>query len=125
MRADLIRLTVMAAIAAFLAIAAFPQDSESPSSRGRILFAGSGCTGCHSLDGVATEARIGPDLTGLASRAGDRVEGLGAPEYVAESIRNPASFIVPGFSPMMPDLRLSDEEIEALVDFLLGRDGRI
>ena len=42
------------------------------SVEGETVFLTKGCTGCHSRAGVS-EGFIGPDLTALADRAGDRV----------------------------------------------------
>lgn len=63
---------------------------------------------------------VGPDLTAVATVAGSRVPGLAAADYLRQSIREPRAFVVSGFSPQMPTLGLSDDEIEAVVTFLLG-----
>lgn len=91
-------------------------------SRGQALFFAKGCVSCHSKQGVSTTASFGPDLTGLAARAGGRKPGLDAKAYVHESIKTPSAFIVPGYEGGlgMPDLGLSEDEIGALMDFLLG-----
>ncbi len=90
-------------------------------SGGEQLFRTKGCIGCHTLAGIAgTQMQVGPDLTALASRAGSRVEGLSAEAYVRQSLRTPGAFIVPGYTQIaMPDLHLSDPEVDALVAFLL------
>jgi cytochrome c oxidase subunit 2 len=91
------------------------------SSQGALLFATKGCTGCH-MHASFPRARmpIGPDLTSLSARAGDRVAGLDAAAYVRQSIREPGAYRVAGFSTLMPDLGLSDAQIEALTAFLLS-----
>jgi hypothetical protein len=51
------------------------------------------------------------------------VPGLAAEAYVRQSVRQPQAFVVPGFDgafTRMPALPVSDAELEALVDFLLG-----
>jgi hypothetical protein len=68
---------------------------------------------------VSVAAFIGPNLTGLGERAGERIEGLDDQEYVIQSVRSPGAFLVPGYSALMPTFQLSDEELEVLVDFLL------
>jgi hypothetical protein len=92
-------------------------------SPGEILFLTKGCTGCHSIQGLATTGQIGPDLTSIGEIAGDRVEGLSAEEYIAQSLATPEAFIVPGFGAdtagAMPDLNLTEGEIAALVEFLM------
>lgn len=86
---------------------------------GPAIFQTRGCVGCHSLEGVSVSASIGPNLTGLGERAGDRVEGLDDREYVIQSVRSPEAFIVSGYSPLMPTIEFTDEELDVLVDFLL------
>ena len=64
--------------------------------------------------------QVGPDLTHLADRAATRVAGLDARAYVRQSIREPGAYRVPGYTAVMPDLGLSDEELESLATFLLS-----
>ena len=70
---------------------------------------------------------VGPSLADAPSWAGERVDGLSAEEYVEQSMRNPSAFISPvyrssgGPNEGMPLLQLSDDEIDALVDYLLAR----
>lgn len=129
MRTDLIKLTLLVAIATSLAIATISVYSSEPSVRsirstptGEVLFLTKGCGGCHSIAGVAERATNAPDLTDLAQIAGDRVVGLTAEAYVRQSLREPQAFIVPGFGGNfeMPTLALTDDEIDSLVAFLLS-----
>lgn len=94
-----------------------------------------GCVGCHSKQGETTSGvNVGPDLTvrsavcevcGLAARAATRREGMSAEAYVRESLHTPSAFVVPGYggTARMPDLRLSEAEIDALAAFLLAPEG--
>jgi hypothetical protein len=69
----------------------------------------------------------GPSLARAATWASERVEGLSAEEYLEQSMRAPSVFISPAYRPIggpndgMPSLQLSDQEIAALVDYLLAR----
>lgn len=92
-------------------------------ARGQQLFSAKGCVGCHAHAAVpGSHMAIGPDLTGLPERAGSWLPGQDALAYVRQSIRDPGRFVVPGYSGVaMPDLDLSDSEIDALVAFLLPR----
>ena len=54
-----------------------------------------GCTTCHSLE--PDTVLVGPSQAGLATRAGTRVDGQSAEEYIKESISNPNAYIVDGF----------------------------
>jgi mono/diheme cytochrome c family protein len=98
--------------------------------RGRQIWDGGGgvlsggCQECHSLDG--SEQTVGPVIAptwqGISGRAGDRVPGLSAEEYLRESIVEPAAYIVEGYSDIMPKgfkILLSGEDIDSLVAFLL------
>ncbi|HKY47994.1 MAG TPA: hypothetical protein VJQ79_08460, partial [Acidimicrobiia bacterium] len=80
MRIELIKLWLTAALAGVLAAAtvAFNRPStgispEVAADQGALLFQAKGCSGCHSITGVADTASIGPDPTRLASVAGERV----------------------------------------------------
>ena len=86
---------------------------------GRSLFQAKGCVGCHQR-GDLGQFQIAPNLTGLASWAGTRVEGLDAEEYIRQSITHPQAYVVSGYDGIeMPTLSLSDAELEAVVEFLL------
>ncbi len=82
-----------------------------------------GCSFCHSLDGSEKVATLrAPTWQGISGRAGDRVSGLSAEEYLRESIVDPGAFVVEGYSDGMPKsfrLLLSEEDIGNLVAFLL------
>jgi hypothetical protein len=86
---------------------------------------GVGCQACHSLDGsekTVPRGAIAPTWQGISGRAGDRVPGLSAEEYLRESIVEPAAYIVEGYSDIMPKgfkILLSGEDIDSLVAFLL------
>ena len=95
--------------------------ASATSARGGLLFATKGCIGCHTHASLpSARMQVGPDLTHLADRAASRVPGLDARAYVRQSIREPGVYRVPGYSAMMPDLGLSDADIDSLVAFLLG-----
>jgi cytochrome c551/c552 len=94
------------------------------SDRGRLLFATKGCVGCHTHASLPNaRMQIGPNLTALADRAATRVAGLDARAYVRQSLREPGGYRVPGYNAVMPDLGLSDEEIDSLTAFLLASGG--
>ncbi len=85
---------------------------------------GVGCQARHSLDGSekTVGGEIAPTWQGISGRAGDRVPGLSAEEYLRESIVDPAAYIVEGYSDIMPKgfkILLSEEDIDSLVAFLL------
>jgi mono/diheme cytochrome c family protein len=89
--------------------------------RGALLFATKGCVGCHMHAALPNaHMQVGPSLSGLPDRAATRVAGLDARAYVRQSLREPQAFTVSGYGAQMPDLHLTDEEIESLTAFLLS-----
>lgn len=77
-------------------------------SAGEALFIAKGCTGCHQHNGVGlayTSTNLGPNLTHYE----------GSPDYLQSWLRDPSN-LKP--ETMMPNLHLSDAEIEALIQFL-------
>ena len=80
------------------------------------------CAGCHRLDSFET---IGPAFEGLGERSALRVEGMGAYEYLRESIVDPEAFLVEGFTKFpMPTFYgdiLTEEDINNLIAFMLSQ----
>lgn len=119
----------IAAATSFLAAAARPgSESGAAAPEGAQVFRVKGCATCHDGPDSRPIADFGPSLVDVASWAGERVPGLSAEEYLAQSIRTPAAFIAPG-SPgssggpgagQMPLLQMSDAEIDAVVTYLLA-----
>jgi mono/diheme cytochrome c family protein len=84
------------------------------------------CLTCHTI-GSGGALRY-PDLDGIATRAGTRIEGMQPLEYMARSIYEPDSYIVPGFNPGMPaidkpPIGLTDQEILAVIAYLESLGG--
>ena len=94
-------------------------QTQSAHLVGRTVFLTRGWIACHQGPGV-NGGNVEPNLTAVSKVAEDRVPGLNAGDYARQSIRDPRAFVVPGFSPLMPALGLSDDEIEAVVSFQLG-----
>ena len=83
------------------------------------------CYQCHWIQGVST-GLIGPDLTNIGTTAATRIPGMTAEQYIEESIKDPEAFIAEGVILATPGLMtnssvraLTDEQVEALVTFLL------
>ena len=87
------------------------------------VFAQFGCSACHTLTAAGATGLVGPNLDGIGARAGTRVPGLSASDYLDQSITDPGAFVVPGFTDgLMPrdfKTRLSDAQLQALIEFLL------
>ena len=99
---------------------ATPAPALDPvAARGQQVF-NQNCAACHAL-GPDTII-VGPSLAGVAGRAGSRVPGSGAQQYLETSILKPDAHVVEGFSDVMPKdfgKKLTGEELDALVAFLL------
>jgi mono/diheme cytochrome c family protein len=83
--------------------------SKGPSATdGAALFQAKGCPACHRHDGVGSSGfstQVGPNLTNYEPD----------PDFIWDWLRDPAA-VRP--NTQMPNLNLSEEEIEALIGFL-------
>jgi len=93
-----------------------PDPTTAVTAHGRDVFAQARCAGCHSIEGSAAAALLGPDLTHIATRS---TLGAGTlsntPDHLAEWIRDP-QVIKPGNQ--MPANPLSESDLQALVAYL-------
>jgi mono/diheme cytochrome c family protein len=92
---------------------------------GEQIFTAAGCAGCHTFSPAGSSGTIGPNLDQLKTQAGKLVPGKSADEYIRESIEDPSAYIVKGFPNAMPSFkgRLTDQQIKALIDYLLQKGG--
>src|SRR5918995_6901582 len=94
---------------------------------GREIAEGKGlCRTCHTI-GQSGALRF-PDLAGVAGRAAERIPGMSALDYLAQSLYEPDSFVVPGFNPGMPTINrppigLTDQEILTVLAYLESLGG--
>jgi cytochrome c oxidase subunit II len=83
---------------------------------GRRVFETTACVNCHAVGNTNATGQFGPDLTHLMSR---RTLAAGAADNTAENLRlwiqNPDA-LKPGS--LMPAMKLSDEDLDALVRYL-------
>ncbi|MEO5901381.1 MAG: cytochrome c [Ilumatobacteraceae bacterium] len=92
---------------------------------GAQLFRSKGCATCHTGPDSTARFDSAPSLADAAAWAASREPGVSATDYLAESMLAPSTFISPAFhdggGPMtgMPDLGLSPDEVDALIDYLL------
>ena len=95
-----------------------PEPTTELAARGREVFEGQSCVGCHTIRGVAEEGDVGPDLTHLASRS---EIGAGIRKLTEEQLRiwiaNTQS-VKPGAQ--MPPQELERDELDALVAYLMS-----
>lgn len=96
---------------------------------GEGLFNGAGgCTACHGLGTRAPNLLTDEAGTGtIGARCGSRVAGESCEEYLWQSMTEPNAFVVPGYDPIMPDMRrlLSEPQIWTLVAYLESLGGEV
>jgi len=73
-----------------------------PVLRGETAIQTYACQGCHLLSDLGWTGITGPSLDGIADRAGKRVGGQSAEEYLVTSIWNSGAYLVPGYQNLMP-----------------------
>ena len=88
---------------------------DTPEERGEQLFVSIGCNACHSLDADTTI--VGPSLVGIADRAGTRTS-LSADEYLQQSINDPGTFIVEGFTNSMVVPKIPPDQVNDLIAYI-------
>lgn len=102
-----------------------PEPSAGPRSP-QELFTAMGCVACHKLDQPQTDTNKGapgPNLGNLYELAGSIVPGQDAAAYVHTSIVDPNAHVLEGYTPgLMPQdfsTKMSEEEINSLVQWIL------
>jgi mono/diheme cytochrome c family protein len=133
MPADLVTGEDARDVAAYVAFAAdrsgedagaLAQAGLEGATSGRQIFVAAGCGSCHVLAKAGTNGTTGPSLDDLAGAAGQREPGTSPEEYVEQSLVDPDAAVVEGFQQgVMPSFegRLSERQIQTLVDYLLER----
>jgi cytochrome c oxidase subunit II len=80
-----------------------------------------GCLGCHTIDDTK---KIGPSFkdifggTETVSTKGKERQIIVDEKYLKISILQPGADIVKGYPKIMPTIQMSDEELEAIVDYI-------
>src|SRR5262249_23746577 len=94
------------------------------------------CGGCHVLTDAKLTGNVGPNLDGVATRAANnkdnRLTGSGitpgdtdaVAKYLRTSILNPSTYLVPGFSDLMPKNFadpnvMPEDDREAIINYLI------
>jgi cytochrome c oxidase subunit II len=104
------------------AVTEVAKEPESPIERGKLVYQGKACIGCHSLDG---SNMVGPTWKGLYGKNGKFANGktyVADDTYLKDSIYNPQSSIVEGYpqpSPM-PSYQgqLDEKEMSDVIEFI-------
>ena len=94
-----------------------PASGGGDETSGESVFTTAGCGGCHAFEPAGTDAQVGPSLNNI-DPGGQPLE-----EFVRESIIDPNAEIASGYQPsVMPETyesSLSDEQLDALVQYLV------
>jgi cytochrome c oxidase subunit II len=87
---------------------------------GRKILDTKGCLACHSLDG---NPGVGPSFKGMWGSTAQMVDGSTRKldsVFLREKILHPTQNLIKGYDPVMPELPVSDEEIEQIQEYLEG-----
>lgn len=105
-----------------------PIDGEDA----KTIILNAGCGSCHQIGAIGEAHKVGPDLTWIGYNATGRVPGMPADDYIRQSIVEPNAYLAPECpnGPCLPNImprdysqRLSDTQLQQLVDFLLLQQG--
>jgi cytochrome c oxidase subunit 2 len=98
------------------------QPSVAPTiakaQQGEQIFMEMSCVSCHSINGTAAHARVGPDLTHVAAR-GQIGAGMldNTPDNMRLWLRNPQA-VKPGVE--MPNFEFTEDQVTAVGAYLEG-----
>lgn len=96
------------------------REDASPEERGAQLFATKTCSSCHGR-APGAPSTAAPNLFGVAGTEQLLVGGttvLADEAYLRRSILEPRVEVVRGYSPIMPQIRLTEAELNALIAYL-------
>ena len=96
------------------AIHAILNPPADPVLRGELVIQDYICNSCHILDSLGWEGRTGPSMNGIAERAGDRVPGQSAEEYIVTSIWNAGAYLVAGYTDQMANFGPNELDANAM-----------
>ena len=104
-----------AAPATVMATPTPPFAGDNLVSVGSSVFRARGCSACHTIDSVPhARGQVGPNLSGVGTKGAD---------FIRTSICDPDAVLAEGFAPGIMPLNFCDvltqEEIDAIVTFLL------
>ena len=93
-----------------------PEPASDQERRGRDLFMRSTCVTCHTIAGTTAQARVGPELTHLASRLTIAAGTLpNTREHLRAWVHDPPA-LRPGVR--MPASPFTDDELDAVIAYL-------
>lgn len=111
------RLTGVAALA-MVALVACGGEDTGPMT-GAELAADLGCVSCHT----AVDTALAPSWTGLANSTvtlDDGSQVVADADYIRKAITDPNAQVVEGYRPAMPVFQLGEDELDRLVEYIMG-----
>lgn len=128
-------ITVMVLIGGLLSSCGTPMTNvdRKAVAQGKELYHTLACDSCHGLDAVDSTRTYAPTHNHLRTTAEARIQAADytgqattAAEYIRESIVDPKAYVVAGYQHlrfgMASYARLSEHEVNALVQFLLQQE---
>jgi len=100
--------------------ATFMKSGASAGAPGLAVFQNNGCGSCHTFKPANATGKIGPDLGDLKASAAKANRGA-LDKFVEESIVDPAAYIAPGYSDLMPHIfkqQIPPDQLQQLVQYL-------
>ena len=97
------------------------KEAEKGPPPGFQLYQVKGCIACHSIDG---SPRVGPTFKGLFGKTvtvmtdGKERKVVADEAYLRKSTLEPNADVVKGFPPIMPPEKLTDSELDEIVNYL-------
>ncbi|HET7143453.1 MAG TPA: cytochrome c oxidase subunit II [Anaerolineales bacterium] len=92
--------------------------NQTPEGQGKVLTVKNGCIGCHSLDGAKLTGPTWFNLFGSPVELANGTTVIADEAYISESILEPTSKEVVGYSPsVMPPYTLTEEEIANIIAY--------
>lgn len=94
-----------------------PPKADPTVARGRQVFESTACVNCHAVQGTAANGRFGPDLTHLMAR--DTIGAgvaMNSRDHLRIWVADP-NVMKPGA--LMPAMGLDNQDLDALVDYLV------
>ena len=98
----------------------FMKNGASAGPPGLAVFNQNGCSSCHTFKPANATGKVGPDLDDLKASAAKANRGP-LDKFIEESIVDPAAYIAPGYSDLMPHIfkeQIPPDQLQQLVHYL-------
>jgi cytochrome c oxidase subunit 2 len=95
--------------------AATAEPTDPLAARGRTLAQEKGCVACHTTDGSAGVGPTWKNLYGKTESLDDGTTAKVDEAFLRGFIRNPTARSIKGFPAVMPQIPMTDDELNALV----------